>query len=172
MPRCSTGPMARATRSFPAHSSVPWRHGENRCRSIGSIARISGQAQKEFFVNEGLAIMDALLHPVVEGVQTTPPNTPADGEMWIVATPGQAEWTGQDDNLAFFHGSEWRFIVPYDGFRAYNRSLGRIDLFIGQWSSLNEPQPPSGGVVVDTEARASIAEILAALSAAGVFSQN
>ena len=36
---------------------------------------IPGQAQKEMFVNESLALIDMLLHPVVTGSATAPPTS-------------------------------------------------------------------------------------------------
>ena len=48
---------------------------------------VAGQAQKEFFVNEALARIDALLHPAFETVANTPPAVPAAGE-WILFRSG------------------------------------------------------------------------------------
>ena len=54
-----------------------------------------GQVQKEFFVNEAHALMDALLHPVVLGTASSPPADAADGDCWIVGVEAHGEWVDQ-----------------------------------------------------------------------------
>ncbi|MFX4817188.1 DUF2793 domain-containing protein, partial [Acinetobacter baumannii] len=45
----------------------------------------AGQAQKEMFHNEALALIDLALAAAVESVGlNTPPATPEDGQCWIV----------------------------------------------------------------------------------------
>ena len=104
-----------------------------------------GQAQKEVFVNEALARLDALAQPVITSTLSAPPATHAAGDTFLVADPASAEWTGQEGSLRI-----WR----------------------GGWS-LSPPIPdPAGGTVVDDEARGAIATLLESLRALGILPAN
>ena len=87
---------------------------------------VAGQAQKEFFVNEAFARIDALLHPVVEGVASTPPASPAPGESWVVADPASDEWAGHAHALASWDGGQWTFCAPTEGLQVFDRTLGAV----------------------------------------------
>ena len=91
---------------------------------------VAGQAQKEFFVNEAFARIDALLHPVVEGVASTPPASPASGESWVVADPASDEWAGHAHALASWDGGQWTFCAPTEGLQVFDRTLGARRVFL------------------------------------------
>lgn len=129
----------------------------------------AGQAQKEFFVNEGFATIDALLHPVVEGLLSVPPATYQAGNAWIVANNAEAAWEGKDAQLAVSDGSDWRFVAPSLGMNVYDLSLGQIRHFDGQWQLPISPTAPAGGAVVDNEARAAILQLVDALRLIGLL---
>lgn len=132
----------------------------------------SGQAQKEFFVNEAHVLTDWLLHAAVEGDLGTPPANPLDGQCWLVSSPATEDWAGQEDHLACRFDGQWHFIAPLDGLRVLNRANGQIANYFDGWQRAVEPIPPTGGPVVDSEARDSISAILAALKQAGIFPAN
>lgn len=129
----------------------------------------AGQAQKEFFVNEALALTDALLGCVIEGETVAPPPSPIDGTAWLVATGGTGEWAGQDAALACRQGGNWLFVQPRDGVRILDRTTGQTRIFLGSWQIPSAPAEPSGGSVVDAEARAAIVQLLAVLRLATVL---
>ncbi|MCB2078973.1 MAG: DUF2793 domain-containing protein [Novosphingobium sp.] len=129
----------------------------------------AGQAQKEVFVNEANALTDALLHCAIEGISTTPPATPTDGESWLVSAPADGAWAGEDGHLACRQGGNWLFVFPGAGMRVLDKSTGQIILYDGSWRAPVAPVEPSGGSVVDTEARSAIIELVQALRVAGVF---
>ena len=55
---------------------------------------LPGQAQKEAFHNEAVALIDAALHACVSGGPTdVVPADPAFGEGWIVASGAAGDWT-------------------------------------------------------------------------------
>lgn len=151
---------------------------------------VAGQSQKEWFHNEALLRADALLCATVEGPPLAqPPAGPAEGECFIVAAGATGAWAGQDGALAFFTEGGWRLIAPIEGLRALDRTSGETWLRRnGSWECgivraqeiridgqtvVRERQPgpaaPSGGTVIDTECRATLAALIAALQAHGLI---
>lgn len=130
----------------------------------------AGQAQKEGHVNESLARIDAALHPAIEGELAAPPASPGEGQSWLVgASPGGA-WTGHAGQLASYAGGNWLFIAPRDGLRVLNRATGQDIRFHSTWKVANRPAAPSGGSTIDSEARAALTALIAALTTAGILS--
>lgn len=129
-----------------------------------------GQAQKEDFVNEAFAILDGLLHCSIEEESNAPPTEPADGDAWLVGSSPSDAWAGHAGQLALRQLGQWLFVTPRDGMQVLNKATGqRISLIEGVWHAPEAPLPVTGGTVVDTQARAAIAAIVAALKAGGVL---
>ena len=53
--------------------------------------------------------------------------------------------------------------------RLFDASTGQVILYRGDWQRPAAPAEPSGGTTVDSEARAAISALIAALADAGVF---
>jgi hypothetical protein len=132
----------------------------------------AGQAQKEAWVNEAFSRVDALLHCAVEGERADPPASPAEGEAWLVATAATGGWTGKTAMVATRQGGNWLFLEPRDGMRIFDRSSKRERLFSTTWKSPEPPAAPSGGSVIDAEARNAIAQLIAQLRIAGLFPET
>lgn len=129
----------------------------------------SGQAQKEFFVNEAHALADMLLHPAIEGEAATPPVNPADGDCWLVAPAATAAWAGQDGKLACFQAGAWVFATPRNGMSMLDLSNGQMRRYVDGWQAAAQVTAPNGGTVQDAEARTAITGLIAALVAAGIL---
>ena len=129
----------------------------------------AGQPQKEFYVNEAHARIDALLHAAIEGEVDAPPSSPAAGESWIVGSAPSGSWAGHASELACFTAGTWIFLQPLDGMRVFDRSASQFLLYRGGWSAAASPAEPIGGSTIDTEARLAIAGLTAALTAAGIL---
>ncbi|MEO0061505.1 MAG: hypothetical protein RLZZ08_65, partial [Pseudomonadota bacterium] len=118
----------------------------------------SGQAQKEFYVNQAHAIIDALLHPVVEGTADAPPVNPVAGEAWLVGTAPSGAWAGHAGKLAAFQSGTWIFAAPRDGMRIFDRAAGQDARYENGWLKAARPAAPAGGATVDTQARTAITD--------------
>jgi len=129
----------------------------------------AGQAQKEFSVNEAHALIDALLHPAIEGVSSFPPAAPQDGQSWLVWSNASGVWAGHEGQIASFQSGTWLFCTPRDGLRVLDRSSMQDIFFRNGWIRPVRPAEPQGGAIVDTEARAAIAQLIAALVAGGIL---
>jgi hypothetical protein len=151
---------------------------------------LPGQAQKELYHNEGLTRIDMALHSCVEGPATqAPPSAPQEGQAWIAEAGAAGAWAGKDGNLACWTSGGWRFVTPVPGMSVWNKAAGHYLYWTGSaWSSgelpvrtlvvgglkvVGERQPavpsPSGGTVIDEEARAAIANLTAALKSHGLI---
>lgn len=73
------------------------------------------QAQKEITVNTALTRIDALLNcGAIDKDLNTPPGSPAEGDVYVVAASSTGDWAGKDGQVAYFE-QIWRFIVPNEG---------------------------------------------------------
>lgn len=149
----------------------------------------AGQAQKELIHNEALALIDiAASAAVVSAGGDAPPADPEEGQCWIVGDAPAGAWSGHAGALASWSANGWRFVAPVEGMtvRVLDQKLpalredgawriGPVDaarIEIGGVQVLGARQPaiadPAGGSVVDVEARAAIATLLAGLRAHGL----
>ena len=132
----------------------------------------AGQSQKEFFVNEAHALVDALLHPAVEGEDDAPPSAPAEGECWLVGEEPGGAWADHAGALASYQAGGWIFAAPRDGMRLLDRSTGQQILYRAGWRRPAAPPEPTGGATVDAEARVAITGLVEALIASGILAQS
>ena len=140
----------------------------SRCAGRSTVTH-PGQAQKEFFVNEALARLDAVTHPVVEGTAVAPPADPQIGQCWIVASGATGLFADRSDALAFHDSVQWSFIDAVPGMTVFDRSSGNMRRFSDTWSTPATIVPPTGGVTVDAEARQAIVALLQALEGLSVL---
>ena len=129
----------------------------------------AAQAQKEFFVNEALARLDSLLHPVVEAELNAPPATPVDGQSWLVGTVPTADWAGRAGHVAFRQAGQWLYAAPVKGMQAFDKAANKQAVFDETWKRAAQVAPPAAGSTIDAQARTAIAGLIAALVSAGIL---
>ena len=150
----------------------------------------AGQAQKEMTHNEALAIVDLLQAPaaVAVGVEA-PPVNPVAGQCWIIGAAPTGAWAGHARALAGWTTGGWRFVPAREGLSVWSTAdgcsavftggawvIGRVaatELAVGGVKVVGGQRPaigaPAGGASVDAEARATLAQVLAALRAHGLI---
>jgi hypothetical protein len=149
-----------------------------------------GQAQKEFFHNEALQSLDAIVAAAVEEPpRTSPPASPTLGSCYIVGSAPTGVWSGKTQCLARYTSGGWRFASPFDGLTAYVRSTstwatyrssawevgmlrGASVVIAGQrvvGSRGSAISSPSGGSTVDSQGRSAIDQILTAMRQHGLI---
>lgn len=149
-----------------------------------------GQAQKEWFHNEALQLLDCAIATCVEGVEVdTPPAAPPIATAHVVGATPTGAWTGKAGHVATMTAAGWRFLPPIDGLSVVVRSSGlRSEYRSGAWetgivraerveiagekvvsSRAAAIAAPAGGTTPDAEARTAIEQILFALRHHGLI---
>lgn len=134
----------------------------------------AGQAQKELTHNEALIRLDMLVQPVVEELgRNDPPEAPARGACWIAGAAPSGPWAGNADALACWTGGGWRFVRAFPGLSVRDRAgLALATYCEGGWRVCERSEAiadPTGGPVVDAEARVALAAVLDALRRHGLI---
>jgi hypothetical protein len=138
-----------------------------------------------------LQLVDVLVAGCVEEPpRAAPPAAPVVGQCFIVGSTPTGEWASYVHHVAAYTTGGWRYIPPVSGMCFYVRSeeatacyrAGQWDLGVLRGSSvmIGADQvlgsraaaiaDPTGGAVVDAEARAAITAILTDLRTHGLIS--
>lgn len=131
--------------------------------NIGLPLLMAGQAQKEFFLNQALGILDALLRNSINASRPAPPLAPVDGQCFRVTAPALEAWAGCEDHIAIRIGDDWHFIPPRDGMRLFDSEAGHALFYRATWEFAEVAAVPSTGAVIDSEARAALAQLIQTL---------
>lgn len=98
---------------------------------------VVGQAGKELTHNQALAVLDQLAQAVVVDKDlASPPGSPANGAMYIVAASATGDWSGHSGKLAYWLTTvaAWTFITPADGWSVWvTDEAVRYELKAGAW---------------------------------------
>jgi hypothetical protein len=140
--------------------------------ALGLPLLIAGQAQKEFFVNEALCVLDALNARAVTASQPAPPASPIAGASYRITAPATGAWAGHEDEVAMMIGGDWRFIGPAEGWLLFDQAAGQLVIYRSQWQPAALVAAPIGGSVIDIEARATLASLITALQGLGVLAAS
>lgn len=130
---------------------------------------VPGQAQKEFFLNQALSILDALHPQAVVASQSAPPAAVEEGACFRVTSPATAAWAGYDDHIALGIGGDWHFVAPRDGMQTFDSAAGHWLVFQSGWRHAAAPVIAEGGAIIDTEARAALSQLIGMLRHLGVL---
>jgi len=96
------------------------------------------QAQKQVTYNAAMALLDQLVQVAVKSRSTTtPPGSPAVGDVYVVAPSATGAWSGKAGKLATYIDGSWSFLTPHDGWLVWVLDTGEIAVCAsGAWSSV------------------------------------
>lgn len=137
---------------------------------LGLPMLFAGQSQKETTVNEALWQIDMLVGGAIEGELSSPPALPLAGQAWLVGSSPTGAFADHEGDLAAWTDGGWRFISPAPGLRVHDRTTEAMRFYDGVWRIGTSPALPTGGSVIDTEARATIAALVQLLAEIGIIS--
>ena len=128
-----------------------------------------------------MRLIDIVAGAAVESVgSNAPPASPVDGQCFVVGTAPTGAWAGHAKAIAGYAPGGWRFVDAVAGMNALDKASGQTAAYDGTaWSigaikgaslkigasqvvgpRLAAVANPSGGAVIDVEARAAIVLIL------------
>jgi len=101
---------------------------------------LASQAQKHVTHNEALNLLDGLVQMVLEERDATlPPVVPAAGTLFHLGVGATGDWSGQDGKLALRQEASWVFMVPHDGWLAWDKATSELVVFTSSngWQTQN-----------------------------------
>ena len=132
-----------------------------------------GQAQKEMIHNEAVMLIDNIMNIEVIGVSNDPSvalqNMSQHNMCWLIGSEPVGEWINKNNNIAIFSDNGWRYLEPVENMVLYNEELNSKMMFSESiWLPAIQISEASGGEFVDSQARDSIQEIIAAMKLFGL----
>ncbi len=83
-------------------------------------------------VNEAVRTLEAAIQLVViNQTRTTTPTSPSDGDRYVIADSATGDWSGHDNEIAWYSGTDWRFYDPIEGWEIYDQSLDGVYRYDG-----------------------------------------
>lgn len=89
-------------------------------------------------LNEAIDVIDAIIVPkVIRMDLTEPPTSPADGDLYVPASPAAGEWAGFDNHVVRFReeGEFWQAYTPASVYLLFNND----DLGLYKWDDGSSP---------------------------------
>ncbi len=150
----------------------------------------AGQAQKEIYHNEALALVDIAVAAAAQGAgDNDPPGSPDVGQCWIVGSAPTGVWAGHASALAGWTSGGWRFLAAPEGMTVWligsalwarrtaggwitgdlpasSVRVGGVQVVGSRQSAIVDP---AGGSMIDAESRSALVSILAAMRSHGLI---
>ncbi|MEM7703080.1 MAG: DUF2793 domain-containing protein [Pseudomonadota bacterium] len=92
-----------------------------------------------------------------------PPEVASIGESFLVGSSPSDDWLDKPGYLAIRMGEGWHFVAPAEGMEVFDTATGRKLIYLTEWYQPVAPIEPTGGSIVDAEARSAISDLIAAL---------
>lgn len=130
------------------------------------------QSQKHVTHNEAIQTLDILVQLTVVAVDANaPPADPEVGDVFALGAAPTSEWAGQAGMLAACQPEGWIFVAPMHGWRAYDKTGGKMYVHDGtHWVAQDPILQNLPGVGVN--ASSDVANRLAVRSPATLFTHD
>lgn len=92
-----------------------------------------------------------------------------DDQHWLVTESAKVVFARHARAIAILSGGGRRFLPPREGMRVFDREQRCFRLFADIWSGFDAPALPTGGSMIDVEARAFIADLVQSLRDCGLL---
>lgn len=133
------------------------------------------QAQKEFFINHGAALTDAMLHTSTLGIAETLPQTAGAGDTWLISGSASGYLSDKQGwiavNLASVGAPNWHYIKPQKGMRIYDKAAMQFYLYTDQWVIPPNIARLTAGQIADNQIRDAINSIIDILRDTGLMAR-
>ncbi len=116
------------------------------------------QSQKEVTINAAIQLLEMLQNNGVKSkALTAPPGSPAEGDLYVVATSPTGAWAGQAGKFAYYINGSWSFTSPRTGCPIWDVSLSKLQVYTGSsFTTVGADSSPSFTIVgVNTTADAT-----------------
>lgn len=103
---------------------------------LGLPLMAAAQAQKHVTHNEALELIDSAVQLVLDATGTqSPPADPQVGETHAIGEAPTGSWTDYAGYIAQWQSTQWIFVLPKAGWRAWHHPSGMMLVFDGnEWS--------------------------------------
>lgn len=99
----------------------------------------ASQSQKHVTHNEALEHLDVVVQlAVLDKDLSTPPGSPSTGDRYIVGASATDDWTGKENEVAYYDGDGWVFKTPKDGWFCWVDDESEIYFYNAGWSALGD----------------------------------
>jgi hypothetical protein len=131
----------------------------------------ASQAQKHVTHNEALSLLDGLVQlSVISRVLATPPNTPIDGDRYLIAASPTAAWLGHAGQITLRMEGAWRFLIPRKGWVLWVEAENILLVFDGtNWIAPPAPSTLQNLNLLGVNATADATNKLAVSSSSVLF---
>nr|WP_070961001.1 DUF2793 domain-containing protein [Hyphomonas sp. Mor2] len=135
---------------------------------------LPNQTQKHVTMNESLRRLDALVQlSVISATLASPPETPVDGDRYIVGASSEGDWTGADGQVAAYQDGAWLFYPPQTGWMAWMEDTAQLMVFDGAaWTQATASEETSDPDMLGINTSPDAYNRLAVRSAASLFTHE
>ncbi len=129
-----------------------------------------GQAQKEYTHNEALLLVDNLLNLSILSIVDRPEDIEpeaieqtieGESSAWLISDTPSDAWSQRANHIIISTANGFRYLEPVENMRIHNVQSGCLMVYKDMsWSIAPTHAGPTGGDIIDSQARDSIAAIL------------